>query len=107
MGQLLRRYVQMLLRGMNAADRTGAALLCKRDMLCCLVSGIVAHCYFVLQYLDSLCFTSASWAEGVAAPEGEHGSPQCHVAPVCQRGDHQAPVVALVLIAVGEDRQHL
>lgn len=53
-------------------------------------------------YLDSLCLASTSRAKGVAPPQGEHGSSQRHVAPVCQGCNDQAPIVALVLIPIGE-----
>lgn len=46
-------------------------------------------------------------AQGVPAPSGEQRCSECHVAAIRQRRHHQASVVALVLVAVQEDRQHL
>jgi hypothetical protein len=58
-------------------------------------------------YLNSLSFACTSRAQRVATTQSEHGGSQCHVAPVCQWGDDQTPIVALVLISICEDGQHL
>eukprot|EP00951_Prasinocladus_malaysianus_P015212 scaffold116468_cov38-Prasinocladus_malaysianus.AAC.1 len=45
--------------------------------------------------LHRLRLAGPCWPQGVAASPGEHCRAQGHVAAVCQRGDHQASVVAL------------
>ena len=54
-------------------------------------------------YLDSFCLASTSGPKGVATPEGEHSCSKCHVTPVCQGCNDQAPIVALVLVPIGEE----
>ena len=53
-------------------------------------------------HLDGLGLAGASRPKGVAAPEGEHGCSQGHVAPVCQRCNDQPSIVALVFVPIRE-----
>ena len=54
-------------------------------------------------HLDSLCLAGTGRPKRVTPPQGEHGSSQCHVAPVCQGCNDQTSIVALVLVPIGED----
>ncbi|KAA6421357.1 MAG: hypothetical protein FRX49_08634 [Trebouxia sp. A1-2] len=75
-------------------DSTDASLHAQVEFQECHAMSVCAA------YLDGLSFAGTSRAQGITPTQSEHGSSQCHVAPVCQWGDDQTPIVALRCLLV-------
>ena len=59
------------------------------------------------EVLNRLRLAGTRGTQRVTAAAGEHRGSERHVAPIGERRHHEAPVVSLVLVPVGEHGEHL